>query len=97
MNTQQFKLNDVVTLASSSQGYRTTKIGRIIAVVAPNEPVWTAERRLALGDGPGLKDVGSPRKHETYVVLVGRKLYWPRVNALSIVLPEDRILAEEAP
>lgn len=74
-----FKLGDEVTWKSQSQGAWLTKTGTIVEVVAINNHP-NRERFSCLYTGAG---VGFARKHESYVVQVGRRIYWPRVSALQ--------------
>lgn len=61
-----FKVGDPVQWKSQAGGYIKSKAG-IVAEVVP--PMASPRNK---GDG-----WGSPRNHESYVVKVGTKLYWP--------------------
>lgn len=76
------KKGDKVYWTSQSQGSATRKEGEIVGVVPagerPQKHTWPTFWR---GDyGPGFA-----RDHETYIVKVGSKLYWPRASALRLV------------
>lgn len=74
-------VGDRVTWSSQSQASRTTKEGIIAAVIpAGQKPDQTAFPKLYKGAGPG-----SSRNHESYIVVVGNKPYWPRVKHLKKV------------
>jgi pyruvoyl-dependent arginine decarboxylase (PvlArgDC) len=75
------KLGDRVRWVSQSQGYRKAKEGEIVEVVpAGFSPNRDAFPQLYQGMG-----VGFPRNHDSYVVLVGKKPYWPRASLLEKV------------
>jgi hypothetical protein len=73
-----FELGDKVKWDSQAAGYIKTKKGKIVVVL----PAGTRP-----GDGvlAGLRYPGKPRNHESYVVMVGEKYYWPRVAYLKKV------------
>lgn len=77
------KKGDKVTWSSQSQASRTTKEGVVCEVVQhgqqPSRVLWPS---LYKGAGCGMA-----RSHTSYVVLVGKKPYWPRVSALREVEP----------
>ena len=61
------QVKDTVTWTSSAGGYRKTKTGIIVEVV----PAGVDPLKITMDIGyPGL-----PRRHESYLVLVGKKLY----------------------
>ena len=64
-NNKKFKRGDIVTWKSQSSGHYKTKIGEIQVIVPAGVP--------------GLDIRVFPRNHESYIVLVKNKLYWPRV------------------
>lgn len=72
-------IGDKVRWQSQSQGRATIKEGEIIHILtigqAPPKELFPS---LWKGCGPG-----NGRNHETYIVKVGNKLYWPRVSALE--------------
>jgi len=82
------ELNQKVKWWSQAQGCAKTKAGEIVQVV-PAGGMPDRDRFQKLYTGAG---VGSPRDHESYVVLVdvgkvpGRtfRAYWPRVSALKV-------------
>lgn len=75
---------DRVSWQSQSQGYHKVKEGVIVAVIPagcrPSDVVFPS---LYKGAGPGYG-----RDHESYVVKVGSRFYWPRAKALREV-PEE--------
>ncbi len=77
-----FREGDEVTWSSQAGGHTKVKAG-VVAEVVPAKGYPSRERFAALFTGNG---VGIHREHESYVVLVGRKAYWPRVAALRSVL-----------
>ena len=68
------KLGDKVRWWSQSGGYLKKKEGEIWEIVpkgmAPHQLITTAT------------ELGGGRNHESYVIRVGNKTYWPRVSAL---------------
>lgn len=78
----KFKVGDLVTWTSQSQGSTTTKTGRVFAVV----PADTLPQLYLCGfTGRSGGGFGCPRDHESYLVKVGnsRRLYWPLVKKLK--------------
>jgi len=75
-----FRIGDVVEWTSQSSGSSLTKRGIVTEVIVPG----TRPDRIRF---PGLYRstalIGMPRNHESYVVLVGSKPYWPRVSQLK--------------
>jgi hypothetical protein len=72
-----FYLNETVAWTSQSGGHATTKRGEIVAVVmARNKPVVPAGYRAAYEFG------FLRRRHESYLVAVGNRVYWPRACLL---------------
>ena len=77
----KFNIGDTVTWWSSSNGSRTEKTGKVVAVI----PLGVSP------NGWGLDAPGCWRDHESYIVevKVGKtarakpKNYWPRVSALN--------------
>lgn len=69
------KENDNVKWTSQSAGYPKEKRGHIVLVV----PAGFRPRGSGL---PGFYPVGQARDHESYIVKVGRKHYWPLVKYL---------------
>ena len=73
-----FKVGDVVEWSSQAQGSTTTKRGVVAEVVGvdrrPDRMLFPALYKHS-GCGYG-------RDHESYVVLVGKKPYWPRAGSL---------------
>ena len=73
-----FKVGDMVEWSSQAGSYRKAKRGVVAEVVAvgkrPNpERFWQLHKHSGCGFG---------RNHESYVVLVGKRPYWPRVSQL---------------
>lgn len=79
-----FKLGDIVTWTSQAAGIARTKTGQIVEVVPPGERP-NRERFVSLYKNSG---VGSPRPAVSYVVMVGRKAYWPLANKLATQVAE---------
>lgn len=74
-----FTLGQQVQWTSQSRGSSTTKCGEVVAVVPPGKrPSRSAFPDLYRGAACGLG-----RNHETYVVRVGHRHYWPRVSGLT--------------
>ena len=69
------KLNDKVTWESQSMGYWRVKTGHIIEVVPPAE--------MPANKITTSSTVVGSRLHESYVVQVGSKTYWPRASNLK--------------
>lgn len=78
----KFKKGDLVTWSSQAGGHARSKIGEVLEVVSPNKmPILK------------VKDPGSSRNHESYVVRasyegangkVRTTNYWPVVNKLEL-------------
>jgi len=79
----RFAEGQLVEWTSQSAGYTKVKAGAVAQVV-PARSMPSRDRFPALYKGAG---VGSYRDHESYVVLVGTRAYWPRVNGLSSRTP----------
>lgn len=74
-----FKLGSVVKWTSGAGGGFKTKMGTIVEVVAiGHRPDRQRFSRLYSGNGCGFG-----RNHESYVVQVKSRYYWPRVTLLS--------------
>jgi hypothetical protein len=71
----------VVRWKSQAKGVWKTKTGEVVEVVAP-ERYPDRKRFESLYRSSG---IGLCRDHETYVVKVGSKYYWPRTAALEVV------------
>lgn len=77
------QLGDRVTWRSQSGGYRTVKSGVIAQIVpAGFRPDPEAFPQLYKGAG-----CGYGRNHDSFVVLVGGRPYWPRASVLQKVQP----------
>lgn len=73
-----FKVGDEVTWTSQAGGHAKTKNGVVAEVVAAGkEPDRDAFPALYKWSG-----VGCCRSHESYVVMVGKKPYWPLASKL---------------
>ena len=79
-----FKLGDMVEWDSGGAPGRYPKCGKIVAVVLPNESPTNAMDAQDI-IGYYMMFNGGPRLHISYLVLVGNKLYWPRVKGLKKV------------
>ena len=73
------KLGDLVEWRTRANEFA----GEIVEVVPPGADPWKA--RVVRDTHYGISSFGHPRGHESYLVLVGRQLYWPRVSALQLV------------
>ncbi len=78
VEAQTFKVGDQVSWSSQSGGYVKSKSGTVAEVV-PAKRSPSRELFDALYKGAG---VGLPRDHQSYVVMVGSRPYWPRALAL---------------
>lgn len=75
-----FSVGDKVRWSSQSQGFTKEKVGMVAQVVAAGQKPDTKFYQLYKGPG-----VGGYRDHESYVVTVGTRPYWPRANKLEKV------------
>ncbi len=73
MNT--FKVGDEVIWKSQAAGSWKEKVGEVVYVVPKGNKI----PKKFSPDGTGW-----PRSHVSFVVMVGKKLYWPRVSALKM-------------
>ena len=73
MKETEFKVRDKVTWTSQAQGYTKKKTGIVVEIVFKNTYPET------------VLEYGTSRDHTSYVVQVGNKYYWPRVNYLKKV------------
>lgn len=77
----RFKVGDVVTWTSQSGGYSKTKTGTVLAIVpAGSSPVVPEGYRANSKAGYGFG-----RSHDSYLIAVGKVIYWPRVICLNPV------------
>ena len=76
----QFTVGDSVWWSSQAGGSEKVKRGKVVAVVPAGVGVRTVLPRGLFLDGPG-----SPRKHESYLVQIGKRIniYWPLVKNLK--------------
>jgi hypothetical protein len=79
---QRFQIGDKVWWESQAGGFRTTKHGTIVQIVA-------GDKRPDFERFPSLRDSGWQRGHDSYVVEVldpprQPKYYWPRARALFL-------------
>jgi hypothetical protein len=65
----KFVLGDKVAWTSQAAGSWRYKMGTVVEVVPP-------------GAYPSVRGCGMPRDHESYVIKVGSRKYWPRVSLL---------------
>lgn len=84
MNT--FKLGNKVTWRSQAGGSWKTKTGVVTVVVPPNVSFQNACHKVGLTHKLSKRKnaYGLSRNHESYGVLVGKKLYWPLVSKLQL-------------
>jgi hypothetical protein len=81
MSTEQrFSLGDRVRWQSQAHGSHKVKEGEIVEIVPAGYRPDKVFYQLHRGAGCGM-----PRDHASFVVLVGKKPYWPRVAALHKV------------
>jgi hypothetical protein len=73
-----FKVGDTVEWTSQAQGSTTKKRGVVAEVVAKEQ----RPDRIKFASLYKHSGCGWGRDHESYVVMVGNKPYWPRANAL---------------
>ena len=83
MTSDRPQLGSAVRWMSQAGGYRKTKEGVVVLVVPAGEPLTRLKDRLP--GLPGLESAGMSRKHESYVVQVGKRLYWPVASRLQVV------------
>lgn len=70
-----------VRWTSGARGSATEKTGIVVRVLAPGERPKGGE----------IREPGLARDHESYLVRVGNRLYWPRVKGLEVTeLPDAR-------
>jgi hypothetical protein len=86
---KRFKVGARVKWTSQSAGFRTTKHGVVVSVVARGEDPYFSPFLILQWTGPNRLGNGvTVRNHESYFVVVGKTkqfagiLYWPRVNGL---------------
>jgi hypothetical protein len=72
----KFRVGDNVSWKSQSQGNWKTKRGVIYSIVIAGATPYNYGYKANGGYA------GNPRNHESYVVMVGNKTYWPRVSHL---------------
>jgi len=74
-------IGDTVEWTSQSGGYTKTKKGEVVQVVQAGHAPWPGQLKVG---GVGF---GGSRKHESYLVRVGNKAYWPIASKLKIATP----------
>lgn len=80
-----FKVGDKVEWVSQSAGFTTRKQGEVVAIVpAGRSPGLGFLERFNLQKYRCMFD-GLFRDHESYLILVKTKLYWPRVRYLNLI------------
>lgn len=72
---RRFDLGEMVQWISQSRGYRKIKLGPVVAVVTAG----TRPNRDAFPDLYKNAGCGWERDHDSYVVKVRNRHYWPRV------------------
>lgn len=86
------QIGDYVTWTSQSAGTTKTKAGPVVAIVpAGANPDAVIACDLWADHYVWAGSYGLPRNHESYLVAVRGKLYWPRVSLLQ---PEVKIVEE---
>ncbi len=102
-----FQLGDMVEWTSQAAGRTKIKVGKIIAVIAPNETPFLMsayQKSYKLPNGLEISywktnyGGGLPRNFESYVVEVGngKAYYWPRVSGLRRHEEKSYILCHES-
>lgn len=81
---KKFKVGDMVRWTSGAGGVQKTKAGEVVAVIPERRPVTDALNKIRVKFNRQF-DGFNPRMHESYLVLVGDKLYWPRAKGLEKV------------
>jgi hypothetical protein len=79
---KMFTVGTQVRWTSQAGGYRKTKVGIIVDVIPAFDYLtdYLPDEILEqLGRGH------LPRTHESYIVRVGNKYYWPRVKNLEVI------------
>lgn len=74
-----------VTWVSQARGIARRKVGEVVAIAPARMAGWRVfdeALRLGLTVSSSMNNVGSARDHESYLVRVGARAYWPRVSAL---------------
>ena len=79
--SNDFVCGDEVRWASQAQGTWKRKQGTVVAVVPAGMCPSDFQAVLVTGRVPS-GGFGQPRNHESYLVKVGNKLYWPRTSQL---------------
>lgn len=79
-----FQKNEQVKWASQAGGHTKIKMGAVIAVLPPGTNVVDYLRANNL---PMIRKPGKPRQTFSYLVQVGKKIYWPKVNGLTTHVP----------
>jgi len=91
------KIGDIVTWTSQSAGLTKKKTGTILAVVpAGHDPAKIADAVDPIHPWSRFYYqlsgcFGNPRDHDSYLILVGPVIYWPRVSLLKL---EDALFAK---
>jgi hypothetical protein len=83
------QIGDEVEWTSQAKGSSRTKRGMIVVIVPAGRNV-----RELVPAGMKVDAPGAPRATESYLVQVGRRLYWPRVSSLQRIrhTPLDAVL-----
>ena len=87
-----FKIGDMVTWRSQSQGSWKQKSGEIVAVVPARNQLRRIVEKMAHKERYNLSaiDLLGIRDHESYIIAADRarsakiKLYWPKVAGLEV-------------
>lgn len=81
-----YKVGDKVTWKSQAGGHEKEKTGEILFVIPPGK----LPMDFPLLPWPYVYGGSTciPRDHESYLVCVGRRFYWPRVKHLRLVSKE---------
>lgn len=77
----KFKKGDMVKWTSKSCSHEYEKRGTVLEIIPEKEApyLFFLKYKKCKWEWGG----GRPRDHESYLVLVGNKIYWPRVKHLE--------------
>lgn len=78
-----FKEGDKVKWTSKSGGSTTTKKGIVLNVIQKDASVYNYSTKYWNKYNNRKMGGGGKRNHESYLILVGKDLYWPRVCYLE--------------
>lgn len=79
---EKFNIGDIVEWTSQSGGYTRTKSGEIVAIVPAEDWAQKHFEKLGLKQNSSC-GYGMPRNHESYLVKIKNRCYFPRVKKLK--------------